>query len=190
MTDPHPPSDPNARPRPGASDPGWYGSSGSGSSTGGWPDAAGSGEAPSYSDPSYSDPAHRGPIPAAPPVYDAYGSPAPGSPPPAYPGAYGAMPLQPGQSAGTGLSISSLVIGILSLVGGFGLLFPPIVGVVLGHMARRREPNGRGMALAGLIMNYISLAIVVLAVVALIALIVLGFSLDAVYNDGVTGLNS
>lgn len=75
-----------------------------------------------------------------------------------------------------GKATGSMVLGILSLVG-FSIL-AGIPAVVLGHISRReiRESRGRltgdGMALAGLIMGYVSLAIVpiIVLIVASIAI--------------------
>lgn len=86
-------------------------------------------------------------------------------------------PLQPGQTDGVGRSVASMILGIISVVGGFTFLLPPIVGVVLGHIGLRREPHGRGMAIAGLVMNYVSLALLLLAVVFLVILVIAGISL-------------
>ena len=213
MTEPYPQPDPA---RPSGSQPSWYGggtpasASGHGSSSEGWRDGSAAQDAPSYSeagwgpsapygqgvprggtpDPSAPGQPVHGQTPAAPgePVYAAPGAPVQGQGIP-FPG-YAGQPLAPGQSAGTGLSIASLILGILSIVGGFSLLLPPIVGVVLGHMGRRREPNGQGMALAGLIMNYLALAFILLMVLAVILMVVMGLSLDAVYNGGTPGLDT
>lgn len=51
------------------------------------------------------------------------------------------------------------------------------MGVVLGHLGLKREPHGRGMAIAGLVMNYVSLALLLLAVVFLVILVIAGISL-------------
>jgi hypothetical protein len=56
-----------------------------------------------------------------------------------------------------GKSVASLVIGIVSLVFGFTFILP-IIGVILGALGISREPAGRGMAIAGLVLNLISLA--------------------------------
>jgi hypothetical protein len=65
------------------------------------------------------------------------------------------------------LSIASLCCGIAVFVGFGFILLPQIAAVILGHMALRREPSGRGLALAGLVMGYIGLALTVLAIVGL-----------------------
>ena len=73
------------------------------------------------------------------------------------------------------LAITSLVSGIL----GWTLL--PLLGsvaaVICGHMARaeiRRDPaiDGDGMAIAGLILGWVSIALMVLAVVAIVLIVV------------------
>lgn len=167
-------------------------------SEGGWPDqpaaertgsstswyaesAAADEEATRAQAPSYSEEAAR---PAAglygtgAPAYgaapaDAHGRPAYAQPPygePVYTGG-GHAPASADQS-GTGLSIASMVVGILSVIGGFTLVVPPIVGVVLGHMGLKREPRGRGFAIAGLVTNYLSLAFLALGILLFLLLIV------------------
>ena len=195
MTDPNPAHDPHRR--ADGEQPSWYGgdagagSSGTGSSAAGWPDApaadrAGWDQAPSYAEQQapaspghghdaagyggagYGDAGYGGA------GYDAAGyAPAYGQGGAPY--GYGA-PLAPGQTEGTGRSVASMIIGILSIIGGLTLLFPPIVGVILGHMGLKREPNGRGMAIAGLVMNYLSLALLLLGVVLVTILIVAGMA--------------
>ena len=94
---------------------------------------------------------------AAPPVTN------PLPPAPMAPGAYRADPhLMPTPTGGTnsGLAVWALVCGILSLFCGFGT----IPGIILGHLALselKRNPGltGRGMALTGLIMSYVMLAL-------------------------------
>ena len=44
---------------------------------------------------------------------------------------------------------------------GFFLL-PQLAAVILGHMALKREPAGKGMAIAGLVMGYVGIALTVL----------------------------
>lgn len=75
---------------------------------------------------------------------------------------YAGMPVQP-----KGLSIASLCCGIAVYVGFGFILLPQIAAVILGHMALRREPSGRGFAIAGLVMGYIGLALTVLALTGL-----------------------
>lgn len=70
-----------------------------------------------------------------------------------------------------GLSITSLVLGILSLFVG---LLAAIPGIIVGHIARSRARHnpeqyaGSGMALAGLIISY-AVVIVTLVLVYVVA---------------------
>ena len=69
------------------------------------------------------------------------------------------------------MAIASLVLGIFTILscGFLGIL--GFVGVPLGHVARKKIRNssppqtGSGMALAGLIMGYIGIALFVLSAV-------------------------
>jgi hypothetical protein len=60
-----------------------------------------------------------------------------------------------------GLSLASMIIGLVSLLAGFGfLIVPQIVGVVLGHIGMRKEsPQGKPFSITGLITNYLALLI-------------------------------
>src|SRR6266567_2862890 len=69
-----------------------------------------------------------------------------------------------------GLAIAALVCGIAQIVLG---IFTGIPAIILGHMARRQirqtGEQGAGMAMAGLVLGYIGVA---LAVIALILIVV------------------
>lgn len=55
------------------------------------------------------------------------------------------------------LAVWSLVLGLASI--GFGFTFVvPIAGLVLGILSRRREPEGRTMALVGIVSSVVMLA--------------------------------
>ena len=60
------------------------------------------------------------------------------------------------------LSVASLVLGILSLLGFSVIILVPLAGVITGHLAYRREPASRGLCLAGLITSWIGLALAIL----------------------------
>jgi hypothetical protein len=85
-----------------------------------------------------------------------------------------APPVASGQTGAQekGLAITSLVLGILSMVGFCGLTGIP--AIICGHIARgrvRRSPAqyaGSGMALAGLIMGYLSIVMTFLVLPALL----------------------
>lgn len=74
--------------------------------------------------------------------------------------AYSSLPT----AAPSTLSVLALVLGITGLIFSFFLLglLPAIGGVILGHLALKREPHARGMAIAGLATGYVGIAISVL----------------------------
>ncbi|WP_353828866.1 hypothetical protein [Agromyces sp. SYSU T0242] len=67
-----------------------------------------------------------------------------------------------------GFAVSSLVLGILSLVAGFTFVVP-IAGLVLGILALRREPAARTMAIWGVALNGVLLGGAVLAALGFLA---------------------
>lgn len=71
--------------------------------------------------------------------------------------AYAALP-QPAR----GLSITALVLGICSVVFAWTLVVVPILGIVFGFIALRREPAGKTMAIVGLIASGVGLLFVLL----------------------------
>lgn len=106
------------------------------------------------------------------------GYPAPAAYPPGAPGYPGvpptpAYPMPVGAYAGygapvthtNGMAIASLVVSLT----GLGCGIPGVVGAILGHVARRqireRHEAGDGMALAGIIVGWITFALAVAFVV-------------------------
>lgn len=61
-----------------------------------------------------------------------------------------------------GFAISSLVLGLVSIVAGFTFVVPA-AGLVLGILALKREPSARTMAIWGIALNAVMLAGVVIA---------------------------
>lgn len=94
------------------------------------------------------------------PPPQAYGYPAASAP------AYPAAPTP-------GLSIASLVLGVSSIFLGV-ILVAPIAGLVLGILGLRREPQGRTMAIWGIVLNAVTLA-----GSAVVAFLILVFALGA-----------
>ena len=104
-------------------------------------------------------------------------------------GQYG-QPVQPyGYQAPpptNGMAIASMVVSIVSLVSiclcGFTGL-AGIVGAILGHVSRKqireRHENGAGMALAGVIVGWISFAIVLVGIALIVVLIATGEDFDS-----------
>jgi Domain of unknown function (DUF4190) len=77
------------------------------------------------------------------------------------------------------LSLTSMILGIASLIGFGYLILPSIAAVVTGHLGLRREsPQGRGFAIAGLVLGYLSLLIYVAVWVATIIFIVYATNQD------------
>jgi hypothetical protein len=83
-------------------------------------------------------------------------------------------PVRP--AASTPLSIAALVTGIGGIVFGWAVLgLPSIAAVVLGHLALAREPEGRRLALPGLILGYVGIGGAVLLLLLIVLAIVLPF---------------
>ena len=80
------------------------------------------------------------------------------------------------ESRANSFALASFVIGIVSIAAGWSL-FVPIVGFVLGMLALRRGTAERTLALWGVWLNGVLLALVVIAIVAVMA--VVGFGLIA-----------
>ncbi|MBV1781144.1 DUF4190 domain-containing protein [Paeniglutamicibacter sp. ABSL32-1] len=94
-------------------------------------------------------------------------------PPPAHP--QPGYPMQAQQPAGV-LAIVSLVTGIIGVVTGGMLLLPQIAAIICGHLALRREPHMRGIAIAGLVTGYLMLGFIVLGALFLIVVLTASFS--------------
>lgn len=122
------------------------------------------------------------PIPPAPgesaaPVQSSpYGAPAYPSAPPTYTPAQ-ANPYSSGVVAPPrGLSIASMILGIVGvLFGGFGLLIS-IAAVVTGHMGQRRQPDAKPFWLTGIITGYFGILIGLVVTALFVFFIVLGIS--------------
>ncbi|GAA4599321.1 hypothetical protein GCM10023194_79090 [Planotetraspora phitsanulokensis] len=109
-----------------------------------------------------SEPYSGGTQPAAPPPPGSYGSPyppppgihgAPTIPPPGplgapYPPPYGYPPPPPPAARTNGFAIATLVLAILG-----GVLFSIIFGIVALVQIRKRGDKGKGLAIAGLIVS-------------------------------------
>lgn len=75
------------------------------------------------------------------------------------------------------LALTSFMLGIASIV--FGWTFvAPLTGIILGSIALRRRADDRKLALWGVWLNGIMLALTVLALLAVLALV--GFGLLAI----------
>jgi hypothetical protein len=74
------------------------------------------------------------------------------------------------------LSITSLVLGLVSIFAGW-TFFAPVAGLVTGIMALSREPHSRTMAIWGIVINAVMLAgsIIVVLVILVAGLAALPF---------------
>lgn len=127
---------------------------------------------PMFAPQAYGPPPDPGPL--APPV-----SPPAQWAPPADPGYAGSGPVfpptgpQPGWVPGgppvppaattNGLAIASLVLGILWL-GGLGSVLAVIFGFVARSQIRNRGQKGKGMAMAGIVLGWIGIGLLLLAI--------------------------
>lgn len=83
----------------------------------------------------------------------------------------------------SGLAITSLICGIAGLVFSWAVvpLLASIAAVITGHMALRQikgDPSlgGRGMAIAGLIMGYVAIAVLAVGIaIIFFSILFLGF---------------
>lgn len=163
-----------------------YGSPTEGAATGGAaPYGTPAPDAPAYGTP--AAPAHGTPAPPAygtpAPEAPAYGAPAYGQPTTSTYGqpAYGTPNAGYGYGGGYAAPARTNVLAIISLVAslvGFVLILPvvgSIAGVIMGHISLKqikdRGERGRGMALAGVIIGYVTLLFVVLFVIGISILI-------------------
>jgi len=100
--------------------------------------------------------------------HDAYAQPdAYGQPAAPYADAYGQPYYYGVAPAPKGLSIASLCCGVAAFLGFGFFLLPQLAAVILGHLALQREPGGRGLAVAGLVLGYAAIAITLLVVITL-----------------------
>lgn len=81
--------------------------------------------------------------------------------------AYGQPHYYPVPAAPKALSIASLCCGVAAFLGFGFFLLPQLAAVVLGHLALLREPGGRGLAIAGLVLGYVAMAITLLVIIVL-----------------------
>lgn len=99
-----------------------------------------------------------------------------GTPQPAYQQPYGQGPSSVGYGAPNGYNPNprkTNVLAIASLISGIGAFIVPILAsiaaIILGHMAlnqiKQRNEEGKGMAIAGLILGYVGIGIALLYIV-------------------------
>ncbi|MGK9147811.1 DUF4190 domain-containing protein [Plantibacter flavus] len=83
-----------------------------------------------------------------------------------------------------GLSIASMVIGLVSLFFGFTFVLP-VIGLVLGIMGARKEPAGRAMAVTGIVLNGV-FVLVWAALVLLWVFVIGGLFVGSAVSTGIS----
>ncbi|MFT4052379.1 MAG: DUF4190 domain-containing protein [Microbacterium sp.] len=120
-----------------------------------------------------STPAHDGTRPAPPAYAPRYGAASPleatpGVPPP-LPHGYGPVPRT------NGLAIASMVLSILGVIGVLPLV-GSVAGTIMGHISLRQVvrsgEDGHAMALAGVIVGWVGIGMVLLAVIVIAGVLV------------------
>lgn len=91
------------------------------------------------------------------------------------------LPSSGGEQGGAGLGVASMVLGILAVLLSccyYYVAFPcALIGLILGAVAIKKNNRGKGMAIAGLVLSIISVAIAVITIVTAGALLA-GLGLD------------
>lgn len=92
---------------------------------------------------------------------------------PASPAPYGAAQSYGQPVPPRGLSIASMVCGIVGLVLSFFMIgfLPALAGVILGHIGMKKEPTAKGFSLTGVITGYAGLALSLVIVLITLAAI-------------------
>lgn len=110
---------------------------------------------------------------------DPYAAPAaqPGAAPVGQPGGYAAPTAYPAAPA-QGLAIGAMVAGLVGVLGSFvGLGFlPALAGVIMGHIAQKRQPYAKGFWITALVTGYIGLGISLLFGAIFLLAIIAGFA--------------
>jgi hypothetical protein len=116
--------------------------------------------------------------------YQPYGAPYPPSNPYGPPAGYGYQPPKPTNGLAIGSMVTSIAGAVFLCLYGVGGIVG-LVGAILGHVAMRQikanDQNGRGMALAGVIVGWIAFALMIV-IVAVIVIFFIAVS-DDCYTD-------
>lgn len=98
-----------------------------------------------------------------------------------YPGAYGAgAPQQPAYGYAPTAYPAQQPTNTMAIVALVGSFFIPLVGIICGHISlnqiKKSGEQGRGLAMAGLIIGYVYTALIVVVVVIYILFFVILFA--------------
>jgi hypothetical protein len=121
--------------------------------------------------PAYGPPAYGAPVNGS-PGYGLPGRGYPGNAPQAA-GLYTSYPAPytpPAPSTTPALSLTSMIIGLASIFFG-SIVLLPIGAIVLGIIGLRRERNGRGLAITGIIAGGVTLLFWIALVIVIVVLI-------------------
>jgi len=86
-------------------------------------------------------------------------------------------PAQHGPAEANGLAVASLVCGILGVVFPFIPLIPSILAIIFAGRGKRQIDSsgglqtGRGLAVAGQVLGWVGIALVLVAILGLVALV-------------------
>ena len=81
------------------------------------------------------------------------------------------------------LSLTSMILGIASFIGFGFLILPQIAAIITGHLGYRREmPQGKGFAIAGLVLGYFCLLVYAVGWILIIVALVTAANYNYNYN--------
>ncbi|GAB3757615.1 hypothetical protein GCM10027591_06890 [Zhihengliuella somnathii] len=84
-----------------------------------------------------------------------------------------------------GASITSLVLGLVSILLGFTVLVP-LVGLVFGIIGLVQEPAGRGPAIAGVVLNSLMMIGWILLIIIFLPFLVMALIYGIAPNESIT----
>lgn len=79
------------------------------------------------------------------------------------------LPARQNDDGPKGFAVTSMVLGIVSLVIPYGGIITAILAIIFGAVSRSRNDGGRGMAIAGLVCGIVALVLWVIVIIAVAA---------------------
>ena len=80
------------------------------------------------------------------------------------------------------------IVGVVAFAAGGGLL--SVLAVVFGHIGLRKEPSGRGMAIAGLVTGYVGIGFTAILIAFLVVIPLILIAIAGTVAVGTSGLSS